>query len=255
MYEPNLGLGFQPPENSAQPIWQYMDLAKFISILEKRALFFTNAEKLADPYEGAQPDAAMTNLRRFLDEEVPKDHHPPRYEDVARIFNLMRQDTKGDIGINCWHCNDGESAAMWGLYATRQSGIAVQSTFERLCDSLNRCLEPVLIGMVRYSDYVAEETFLAGTLSPYLHKRKSFECERELRAVVHPLSRIRERAGESEDLLGTYVPVDVGRLIETIHVAPKAQSWVAELVHSVVETRYRLTIPVRHSPLYRGPLY
>ena len=38
--------------------------------------------------------------------------------------------------INCWHMNDHESAAMWKLYLKSNEGIAVQSTYETLRDSI-----------------------------------------------------------------------------------------------------------------------
>ena len=34
-------------------LWRYMDFAKFVSLLESRALFFVRADKLDDPFEGA----------------------------------------------------------------------------------------------------------------------------------------------------------------------------------------------------------
>lgn len=36
-----------------QKLWRYMDLAKFLALLEDRALYFARADKLGDPFEGA----------------------------------------------------------------------------------------------------------------------------------------------------------------------------------------------------------
>src|SRR5919205_2698927 len=43
-----------PPDKNAK-IWQYMELAEFVSMLYRKALFFVKATKLRDPYEGIIP--------------------------------------------------------------------------------------------------------------------------------------------------------------------------------------------------------
>jgi hypothetical protein len=40
------------PANENAKIWRYMDFTKFVSLLEKKALFFCRADKLGDPFEG-----------------------------------------------------------------------------------------------------------------------------------------------------------------------------------------------------------
>ena len=39
-------------------LWRYMDFTKFVSLLEKSALFFPRADKLGDPFEGYWPISA-----------------------------------------------------------------------------------------------------------------------------------------------------------------------------------------------------
>lgn len=38
-------------------IWRYMSLAKFMSLLDTRALFFARSDRLGDPFEGSYPIA------------------------------------------------------------------------------------------------------------------------------------------------------------------------------------------------------
>lgn len=38
--------------------------------------------------------------------------------------------------ISCWHMNEYESAAMWKLYAKSSDAIAIQTTFQKLCESI-----------------------------------------------------------------------------------------------------------------------
>jgi hypothetical protein len=74
----------------------------------------------------------------------------------------------------------------------------------------------------------------------FLRKRISFEHERELRGILE-LDREGEDAYDRNQITesGKYVTVDVDTLISNIYVAPKAQSWVGDLV-KVVAVRYGL---------------
>jgi hypothetical protein len=52
---------FESPESNSR-IWRYMNLAKFIDLFSKRALFFARADKFIDPYEG-QPTKENLRIR------------------------------------------------------------------------------------------------------------------------------------------------------------------------------------------------
>ena len=43
---------FSPPSDDAV-LWRYMDFTKFVSLLDRSALFFARADKLNDPFEGS----------------------------------------------------------------------------------------------------------------------------------------------------------------------------------------------------------
>jgi len=55
---------FKLPPNMDGKIWQYMELAEFVSMLHRKALFIVKATKLRDPYEGIMPQ--FNNLIRSL---------------------------------------------------------------------------------------------------------------------------------------------------------------------------------------------
>ena len=46
-------------------LWRYMDFTKFVSLLDKQALFFASITSLEDPFEGSLPVANM-NVRKDL---------------------------------------------------------------------------------------------------------------------------------------------------------------------------------------------
>jgi len=48
---PNL----EKPKNENATIWRYMDFTKFVSLLDRRELFFSRTDRLGDPFEGSCP--------------------------------------------------------------------------------------------------------------------------------------------------------------------------------------------------------
>lgn len=165
--------------------------------------------------------------------------------------------------------NEIESAAMWDLYAKRDQGIALQTTYAKLAACLpakvpGRSFEPaqhpggrtvippsnIYVGEVVYV-YETDAMVTGNALIPYIHKRKSFEHERELRAVItefprtegeleYPANRFpRRRFVVTNPLSGLQVNVSVGDLVEKVLVAPTAPAWFGELVKNV-STKYGL---------------
>jgi hypothetical protein len=45
----------KPPPNVNIPIWRYMDLTKYVSMLGSKSLFFVRADKIEDLFEGSTP--------------------------------------------------------------------------------------------------------------------------------------------------------------------------------------------------------
>lgn len=172
---------------------------------------------------------------------------------------------------NCWHMNESESAAMWRLYARTEEAICIQSTYKRLRESLNEA--PVkergqlFLGTVEYIDYEGECLPDDNQLHYLVYKRRSFEHERELRALVWqtpqfpdgtpirlPPDLSKEDFPEDLPKQRIWMKLDLARLIESIYVAPSSPNWFRDLVEKVVN-RYGLQKPVRQSLLDDSPIY
>lgn len=220
---------FVQPENENIRVWRYMDFTKLVSLIDSRRLFFTRADKFDDPFEGAWP-----RINVLARQHVPDGMSAEGREAFARAMASM-----GDVNrkwpkynaINCWHMNEHESAAMWKLYLKSDEGIAVQSTYSKFRSALTDD-EKIFIGVVKYIDYETEWIDAGNLLSPFVHKRKSFEHEREVRAVVTKWPSGEKAMDFNTETIsaGLKVKVDVERLIEQIYVAPSSPSWFADLV-------------------------
>jgi len=248
---------FFPPKDHNAKIWRYLDFTKYVSLLEKQALFFTRADKFDDLFEGVSP---KTEVEYFL--ERSKDR-PGRDEKKDRkVFLESEQKTRRDVAINCWHLSEHESVAMWKIYLKSEEGLAIQSSYNRLKDSLHAHIEDdVHIGIVNYIDY-DKENLKNKLYFNFTHKRQFFEYEKELRAFIRRFHRDIENPKRelafSEYLTldgflsGDYIKVDLNILVEKIVIAPTAPSWFAELVTSI-SAKYGLRKPVESSVISNKP--
>ena len=138
---------FTAPESDETTIWRYMDLAKFLSVLDKSALYFVRLDKLVDfdPFEGYYP---KTNILfeqlsyQQLPEECKSDNgfkdeaFFEAYKKARKKARSFAKSNREVTFVNCWHAQAHESAAMWSQYLKSQDGIAIQSTYKKLIDSL-----------------------------------------------------------------------------------------------------------------------
>jgi len=136
---------------------------------------------------------------------------------------------------------------MWKLYSQSVEAIAIQSTYRKLRDSF----EPrVVVGLVQYIDYDKTVIQENNIYNYFMFKRKSFAHEQELRAIFD----LPKEAEEEMQRGGTWLKVDLDRLIEKVYVAPTSLTWFKELVVQVMN-RYGLQKAVMQSGLDREPLY
>jgi hypothetical protein len=237
---PNLTI----PDASVE-LWRYIDLSKFLFLLEHSALWFSRLDTLGDPYEGLPP-------RPLIDEMWSSANVAPASVRQHRI-EIARHNTyaygigREIIVVSCWHANPVESVAMWSLYSRIGEGIAIKTTLERLGNSFRNEKPPVFGGLVRYVDF---ESFRPvghrNVIDWATLKRTSFSHEQEFRAIVltetGPLSS------------GVALPVDINTLIEAIYLSPAAALWLVELVRSICE-RYKVEAKVQQSDLLKHPAY
>ena len=143
---------------------------------------------------------------------------------------------------------------MWKLYAKTSEAVCIQSTFRKLRDGFG---SDVRVGTVRYVDYETEWIPESNPLAPFLYKRKSFEYEREVRALL-PLTDLRAAATGQLELAakqGCWRKINLIQFVERIYIAPDAQEWFADLVQQVVNRYEHNALPVVKSSLASSPLY
>ena len=71
---------------------------------------------------------------------------------------------------------------MWRLYCPGNNGVAIQTSYSKLVETIASDLE-LYIGRVTYIDYDSQGFPLGNFFYPVMHKRVSFAHEQEVRLV------------------------------------------------------------------------
>ncbi len=237
-----------------QEVWRYIDITKFLSLLGTHALFFARADRVSEAWEGAY---TLENLRRRPDVFGCTNRGEESSERLSHLSAFHRSMVLHTF-LSCWHLSEIESAGMWQLYAPRGGGMAIQSTFDRLVKSFpndDDGLFQVHIGTVKYIDYDQDSIPEGNAFAPFLHKRKSFEHEHEVMAIIQPIFPGGEAITDSQPFAdGVLAEVDLGVLMDRVFVSPTESQWFFELVGNI-SAKYCVNAPVHRSDLARDPIY
>jgi hypothetical protein len=262
-------------------LWRYLDFTKFVSMLDKKSLYFSRLDTLDDPFEGSHTRNHIgTRIGKYTDEliEFCRSIDPTiNNEKLSRIDSLTNKVQRELIYVNCWHNNEYESSAMWKSYLKGDEGVAIESSANRLLLSLKQTKDIIFMGKVKYIDYEKESITDEDKSIPFLYKRKSFEHKKEIRLnlrmpwheiingvlTTYPDMEIPDIM-KAEDImwtkerlgaLGVYIPINLDALIEKVYVSPTAEDWFYDLVKSV-SAKYCLKKEVVQSTLADGsPLF
>ena len=251
-------VGFEEPHGD-EKLWRYLDLSKYLNMLTTGGLWFSRADLLGDPFEGSTTTLTKQQLITFAQSMVPDGEDAEIIR--TRIIDEqddMRNFLRTHTYINSWHINDGESEAMWRLYS-KDFGIAIVSTLNQMKNNLYGKKE-FIGGRVLYINYENEVIPNGNFFGPYIHKRKSFEHEREFRLICIPQGQdyvdffenpmtLVELMATAQD--GVLVPIDLNGLISVVHVTPTSPDWYFESVREISK-KLGFTFEVKRSSLDIG---
>ena len=217
---------WKPEEPSESAIlWKYMSFSKFMLLLHRKALFFPSVATMEDKFEGFMHSPQLSGT-------TDKNFHAAR----CQVHELLDALTKNLI-INCWTESEHESSVMWKSYAGNE-GIAIRTTYGDLIESLNLPKEVVRSGKVKYVEYNSGQ-IPRFNWAPLFHKRIEFKGEDEVRIVVGTHYRFDEKVVVLDSVVkengGSYIPVDLDKLIGGIAISPYSDSSFKEGVSLAVE--------------------
>ena len=255
---------FDAPSDHSISLWRYMDFSKFVDLLFSGELHFARSDLLGDPFEGALPEthakAWDALLQASLDENraerLPTGWADLSHEQIIEFGNMQTRagrQFRQMMFISCWHMNEYESAGMWSLYSKTNESICIQTRYNLIAEELP---DSSYLGVVKYINYEHDLIDLGNIFHRFLHKRKSFEHEREIRSILLSVNG-RPPKEDSRIIYSNdhaRVKVDLSKICESIYVNPNSPRWFANLVEQVV-AKAGLRIPVRQSSLARDPIF
>ena len=240
-----------------QPYLNTLSFEKLLNLLETQKLFFTKVGVFSDTYEGQL-------TKRMLESAD--------LESLEHTLNCYRN----YMMCTCWHENWRDTKSMWTQYTDQGQGIAIKTNIGSLKNSFLDT-HGIHIGRISYIDYEKEifpglesEQGITIHYHPYLHKRKIFEGEREVRAIINSVDPIMDKLKLKEVSLKDNTPalineigkqifpqikpnglpysICISELIHEIILSPEYEEWKIGTIKSVIK-HYNFDLNVRVSDL------
>jgi hypothetical protein len=232
------------PEKGTK-LWRYMSFTKLMWMLENQALYFTRIDKFEDHFEGAWPKDDLERLNKISG------------------FNItsFTYSMRSKVAVSCWLKDNHESAAMWRLYCPGNDGVAINTTFEKLCAAIKiadigHAVDLRDAAEVDYIDHFDDgfikklkpDDPLPNTLWPFMCKNKSYEHEKEVRALL-----IANHGHEIEES-GAGIPIDPVNFIDEIVINPFCDNWFIDTIKASL-SKYKIDEKVKTSKLAKMNFY
>lgn len=267
-------------------VFRYMDLAKFLSLIHQKTIFFAKASSYEDSLEGMPTEldnflgsesaelldltvnSLSSSFAFHVDEDARKREQEKvkeaKFRHVNRAVNTIFGSMKASesfgyssiikavsnwVDISCWHtdASDVESMAMWKIYGGGSASVCVESTVEDVQRAMN--VPPgfnLSVGSVSYLDYRKDYIGIDEPIKFFFSKSKYYDFEKELRFVLHPVLVEDVKAPRAQ--LGTSVAVDPNVLIKGVMVSPAATTWFFDLIELVMKDS-GFSVPVSRSKI------
>jgi hypothetical protein len=229
------------------PLWRYLDLAKFLALIQNRNLLFSRLDKLGDPLEGL-PTRANLDAKSHLSE-------------IERKIHIDESKGKRDtLYASCWFIGQSESAGMWRSYPGLAQGIAIKTSRKDIIKAFRRNPIKIRMSRVNYIDRSREAILQDDIYSAAIVKGSFYQYENELR-LLHWPGDIEPNDFDAFNAMrfpegGIFVEVDLNDLINEVVVSPLAPQWFFDVVRSVLMAYgfQGLTASLRWSEMKEGIL-
>lgn len=171
-----------PPAGKSTPdrVWRYMSFGRFVYLLKTKSLWMSRVDQLDDPWEMAISEDEIIGL---MGKPSPLDTTSPVKFREHQLLHARR--ARQWFFVNCWTASPSESWAMWSVYCKANEGIAIQTTLDRLLESVaSREHNSPQLKAVDYAPFNFRGRPL-GSWHLVTRKRPEFAFEREYRIIYH----------------------------------------------------------------------
>ena len=232
---------------------KYLDLTKFLSLLQKQSLFFCRLDKLEDHFEGTTGIGNYGVRYNFFKAGYPDKEDAQIRKEVEQFYEDEKK-MKSYYLVNCWNKNDKESAALWKIYSDFQKGIMIKSSVNKLHQALENTKQDILLSEIKYIDHNSTTMMDGNVMYPIIHKHIAYHFEQEIRLINKVEYRQNIETGyyfdwsKEETQTGRYLKTDLNNLIDEIIISPYAPNWFYEMVLDLTR-KYGLEKVIKKSAL------
>ncbi len=215
-----------------QEIWRYMDLWKFLDILDNSRIYLAQAIQFEDKLDGRIPN----NKIKLLDDEHL----------LKQLDNFSATSLKRSHYVGCWSSEVNETYPMWKVYSDYRTAVAIKTTVGDLIDSLSSEEKNIYIGKINYVDPNKSYEFKGNAFQFFFEKRVYFSFENEVRVLTTM------KYNGNRELLelppGTFIKIKPETLIKEIKLAPLAGESFKKLIELKLADM-KMNIPVTFSEI------
>jgi len=224
-----------------------MSLTKFMYLLQNKTLYMASIHTLIQKYDKLEGKLYPETIQYIIENgrqmtQCLEKRYGSVNDATVETNQIYLKNLASRTFASCWHIGENDTPCMWAIYAPRKFGIAIQSTYKRLHDSLNTNHE-VCIGVVKYQKPTKENR-----LNPYehfLHKREPYRFESELRVLININNK--ERCPPHLD-----ISVNLDELLENVYIKPRTKESDKKIITALMK-KYclnRLVLPSTLEPHY-----
>jgi hypothetical protein len=228
---------FPQPANGGEKVWRYLSLSKLLDSLFFDTLYFTRVDLLDDKHEGTY---TKINTNRLFSGNIS----------IGSGLTLSQEEytkrVRECLHVNCWRLDNHESEAMWKVYCPNNGGVAIQTTYNKLVQSLPEN-NKLYIGLITYLDYEVASIDSGNNFNPVMHKRISFEHEKEVRIVKSNFEYMNDHKLPMPTA-GIKIKTNLLENTENIYVNPYADTWYFETTKELF-SKLNINVPLKWSEI------
>jgi len=219
-----------------EKLWRYMDISKFISMLDSNAIWLARVDTVKDKHEGRFHD----DMRKMIDAAYRNfsDTDKSPIENADDFQDYLVKNTF----ISCWHKNFDENMVMWEIYGRDNSSLAVQTTVGRIRSNIDTSKLNGWSLIMKDIDYKNADE-VQGVIKYeecFFRKRRHYVYEREVRIS---LDKYNKDAPIKNTPYGYLLPCKLNLTIENILVHPDCEDWFLKVVESICN-KYKICAPI-----------
>ena len=242
------------PESNYRLV-KYLDITKFISLLQRKSLFFCRLDKLEDHFEGTTSKANFNYRVQWYKHMHDINFFKDEYDEEKVKKNVQEQydfekKLKALNCVCCWNKNESESAALWKIYSDFHKGIMITTSVERIEKAFKTTQGEIHLSEIRYIDLNKDRMPDGNTMYLMIHKHKAYSFEEEVRLIYEesPHNAWTYDWSKEEVEEGKYLSVNLEVLIDKIIISPYSPNWYLNLIQNITD-KYELNREIKKSEL------